>query len=162
VSPKTRVPVINAYGVLKFLHVLSVIVWVGGITGLTVVTWRVARERNRAALAVILRHSSTFAQHMVGPASGVVLLTGLAMVGMGHIGFGTFWVLLGYAGIALHGFIGGLFLRKHVAELTHLTTGQAGDDAALLAAARRLWTTQLVYLLILVLVVAAMVLKPTL
>ena len=151
----------TAYGVAKVLHVLSVIVWVGGITGLAIVTWRVARERDRAALGVILRHSTMFGQRMVGPASGVVLLSGLAMVGMAHIGFATLWVLFGYAGIALHGFIGGMFLSKHVAELRQLAVEQAGDDAALLGAARRLWITQVVYLLILALVVGAMVLKPT-
>lgn len=50
---------LNAYGVLKFLHVASVIVWIGGITALALLTWRVARERNRAVLAVVLGQSTT-------------------------------------------------------------------------------------------------------
>jgi uncharacterized membrane protein len=154
--------VINAYGLLKFLHVLSVIIWVGGITGLAVVTWRVARERNRMALAALLRQSTAFGQGIVGPASGIVLLSGLAMVRLSHIGFGTFWVWWGYGGIAVHGFTGGIFLRKRVAALSEIASAQSGDDAALISAARRLWTTQLVYLLILATVVAVMILKPTL
>jgi uncharacterized membrane protein len=161
-SAKGEALVVNAYGVAKFLHVLSVIVWIGGIMGLAIVTWRVAREQNRAALGVILRQSTAFGQWIVGPASGVVLLSGLAMVGMGRIGFGTFWVLWGYGGVAAHGLIGGVFLRKRAAELAQLTSGQGGDDEMVLGAARRLWTTQLVYLVIFALVVAAMVFKPTL
>jgi hypothetical protein len=153
---------VTAYGWLKVLHVLSVIVWIGGIAGLALVTWRVARERNRAALVALLQHSTKFGQAIVGPASGLVLLSGLAMVGMGHIGFGTFWVWWGYGGIAVHGFTGGIFLRKRVAELSGIASAPGGDDAALIRAAGRLWTTQLVYLLILALVVAAMILKPTL
>ena len=31
--------VLNAYGVLKFLHVLSVVVWVGGVTALSIVKY---------------------------------------------------------------------------------------------------------------------------
>lgn len=152
----------NAYGWLKFLHVLSVIVWLGGITALAVVTWRVARERDRAALVVLLQQSTTFGQWIVGPASGVVLLTGLAMVGLGRIGFGSFWVLWGYGGIAVHGFAGGVFLRKRVASLSQIAAATPGDDVALINAARALWTTQLVYLLLLATVVATMILKPTL
>jgi uncharacterized membrane protein len=152
---------VNAYGWLKFLHVLSVIIWIGGITALAVVTWRVARERNRTALEELLRQATVYGQRIVGPASGVVLLTGLAMVGMAHIGFGTFWVVWGYAGILVHGVTGGVFLRKRIAELSQIASAPAGDDARLIGAARRLWTTQLIYLLLLATVVAVMILKPT-
>jgi uncharacterized membrane protein len=153
---------VNAYNWLKFLHVLSVIIWIGGITALAVVTWRVARERNRSALVELLRQATVYGQRIVGPASGVVLLSGFAMIGMAHIGFVAFWVVWGYAGILVHGVTGGVFLRKRIAELSQIASAPAGDDAALIAAARRLWTTQLIYLLLLATVVAAMILKPTL
>ena len=41
---------LNAYGILKFLHVLSVVVWVGGIAALSVVAWRLRSEGKREAL----------------------------------------------------------------------------------------------------------------
>jgi uncharacterized membrane protein len=153
---------VGAYGWLKFLHVLSVIVWIGGVAGLAVVTWRIARERNREALSALVRQSAAFGQGICGPASGVVLLTGLTMVGLAHLGFATLWIVWGYAGIAVHGFTGGIFLRKRVAELTAIASAPGGDEASLIGAARRLWTTQLVYLLLLATVVGAMILKPTL
>jgi uncharacterized membrane protein len=153
---------VNAYGWLKFVHVLSVIIWIGGITALAVVTWRVTRERNRTALVELLKQATIYGQRIVGPASGIVLLSGLAMVGMARIGFGTFWVVWGYAGIVVHGVTGGVFLRKRIAELSQIASGPAGNDAALIGAGRRLWTTQLIYLLLLATVVAAMILKPTL
>jgi uncharacterized membrane protein len=152
--------VVNVYNLLKYLHVLSVIVWVGGLAGVALVTWRVARSRDNAVLSAVLRQSTAFGQYVVGPAAGIVLLTGLAMVWLGKIGFTTLWVLVGLTGIVLHGLIGGIFIRKRVLELT-ATAGGAGNDAALVATARRLWMTQLVYLLIFALVVAAMVVKPT-
>ncbi len=152
----------GAYGWLKFLHVLSVIAWLGGVVSLALVTWRIARERNREALSVLARQSAAFGQGICGPASGVVLLTGLTMVWLGHLGFGTLWVVWGYVGIAIHGFTGGIFLSKRVAELIAIASAPGGDEAALIGAARRLWTTQLVYLLLLATVVGAMILKPTL
>ena len=153
---------VSAYGILKFLHVLSVIVWVGGVTSLSVVTWRVRRERNREILASLLRYATSYGQTIVGPASLIVLLTGLPMVGTGHIGFSTLWVVWGFGGILLHFLIGAFVLRKRTFELAQLASTSAGDEVALLAAARRLWVTQLIYLAVLASVVGAMVLKPTL
>jgi uncharacterized membrane protein len=153
-------PVLSVYGGLMFLHVLSVVVWVGGVSGLTVVIWRVARERNREALAVIVRHATFFGQRLAGPASAIVLLSGLPMVGLAHIGFRTFWVLWGFTGLVLHFLLGALVLRKRTLEVVRLASTR-GDDAELLTASRRWWRAQLLYLAVLASVVAAMVLKPT-
>lgn len=152
----------TTYTILKFIHVLSVVTWIGGLTALAVATWRVARERDRALLAGFLRQTVSYGRIIVGAASGLVLLTGLAMVGIGHLGFGTFWVWFGYGGVLVHGLIGGFLIRKRADEVMRLASATGGDDAAVVAAARRLWNTQLVYLILLTIVIAAMVLKPTL
>ena len=152
----------NAYTILKFLHVLSVVIWIGGLAALAVASWRIARERNRVALALVVRQAVSYGQVVVGPAALVVVLTGLAMVGIGHVGFGTFWVWFGYGGVVVHGLMGGFLIRKRAAEVTQLASAAGGDDDALLTAARRLWNTQLVYLILFAVIIAAMVLKPTL
>ena len=152
---------LNAYGIMKSLHVLSVVIWIGGLTALAFVTWRVANERNRSVLTEVLRQSVSYGQRVVGAAAVIVLFSGLALVGIGHIGFGTFWVWFGYGGVLVHGIIGGFLIRKRAAELQQLAS-TPGDDAALVTAARRLWNTQLVYLTLLTIVIAGMVLKPTL
>lgn len=153
---------LNAYGIMKFLHVLSVVIWIGGLTALAFVTWRVANERNRSVLTEILRQSVSYGQRVVGAAAVIVLFSGLALVGIGHIGFGTFWVWFGYGGVLVHGVIGGFLIQKRAAELLQLASAPGGDDAAIVTAARRLWNTQLVYLILLAIVIAGMVLKPTL
>jgi len=153
--------VVNAYGVLKFLHVLSVIAWVGGVTGLAVVTWRLRRERNREILAVLLRQATSYGQTIAGPASVIVLLSGVAMVGMASIGFRTFWVVWGFAGILLHILIGAVFIRRRTIELARLASTNGGDDQSLLEAARKLWIVQLIYVAIMASVFWAMVVKPT-
>jgi uncharacterized membrane protein len=154
--------VLNAYSVLKFLHVLSVVVWVGGVAALSLVAWRLRNERNREALTALVRQASWFGERVAGPASFVVLLTGPMMVGMAHIGFGTFWVLWGFAGLTAHFWIGATALRTRTKTLLQLASTSSGDAAAILVAARKLWSAQLIYLAIMAAVVAAMVLKPTL
>ncbi|MDB4869569.1 MAG: hypothetical protein JWL97_573 [Gemmatimonadales bacterium] len=153
---------LNAYGFLKMLHVLSVVVWVGGVTGLSIVTWRVRTERNREVLAALLRQATSYGQRIAGPASFIVLLTGPMMVGMAHLGFGTFWVLWGFAGLTAHFWIGATALRRRTNALMTLASSSPEGDGALLSAARRLWSVQLIYLAIMAAVVAVMVLKPTL
>jgi len=153
---------VNWYTFLKFIHVVSVVIWIGGITALAVTVWRVAKERNRVVLTALLRHGSTYGQRVVGAAAGFTLLTGLALVGIGHIGFGTFWVWFGYGGVLVHGIVGGFLMSKRAAEVLQLASAPSGDDVALIAAARRLWNTQLVYLVLFAMVIAAMVIKPTL
>jgi uncharacterized membrane protein len=154
--------VFNAYNVLKFVHVLSVVAWVGGVTCLAVLIWRVRRERNRATLVALLRHATTYGQMVAGPASGLVLLSGLGMVGMAGIGFGTFWVLWGFAGIVLHFIFGAVFIRRRTMELAQLASADGTNDQSLSEAGGKLWTVQLIYLAIMALVVGAMVFKPTL
>jgi uncharacterized membrane protein len=153
--------VINAYNVLKFLHIFSVIAWVGGVTALTILTRRIARERKREVLAALLRQATSYGQMIVGPASGIVLLSGAAMVGMAKLGFGTLWVVWGFAGIVLHFLVGAVLIRKRTMELAQIASANASDDTALLEASGKLWTVQLIYLTIMASVVAVMVIKPT-
>ncbi len=152
----------NAYTFLKFLHVLSVVFWIGGAAGLAFVGWRVAKERNRVLLTALLEQGMTYGQRVIAPSAGIVLLSGLALVGIGHIGFGTFWVWFGYGGVLAQFVVGGFLIQKRAGELKQLAATPSGDDVALVAAARRLWNTQIVYLILFAIVIAAMVIKPTL
>ena len=152
----------NWYSLLKFLHVLSVVFWIGGAASLGFVGWRIAKERNRALLLALLQQAMAYGQRVIGPSAGVVILTGLAMVGMAHIGFGTFWVWFGYGGVLVQALVGGFLMQKRTGELRQLVTAPSGDDVALVAAARRLWNIQIVYLILFAIVIAAMVIKPTL
>jgi uncharacterized membrane protein len=151
----------NWYAVLKYIHLLSVVIWLGGLTGLVVATWRIARENDRVLLSALLRQTIAYAQRVTGPAAGFVLLTGLAMIWLGNIGYGTFWVWFGYGGVLVQGLLGGFVLRKRTTELLALASGPSGDDAALASASRRLRNAQLLYFILFAIVIAGMVMKPT-
>src|SRR5438105_14495793 len=100
------------YGILEVVHVLSVVVWIGGASALAVVTARLVRARDRATLASFLPQSIRFGQTMAGPSSGLVLITGIAMVIVGKIGFRPLWVSWGFVGIVLHFVFGSVVMRK--------------------------------------------------
>ena len=153
---------LNWYAVLKYIHVVSVVIWIGGLTGLVIATWKIAREKNRALLATLLNQTNAYAQGVAGPAAGFVLLTGLTMVWLGHIGFNTFWVWFGYGGVLVQAVVGGFVIRKRSMELLALASTSSGDDAALAAASRRLRNAQVIYLILFAIVIAGMVVKPTL
>jgi putative copper export protein len=56
--------VLNAYGFLKFLHVVSVIAWVGGVAALSVVAWRMRKEPDRQALTALVRQASIYGERV--------------------------------------------------------------------------------------------------
>jgi uncharacterized membrane protein len=152
----------NAYAVLKLLHVLSVVVWIGGVMAMATILGRIIRAGDRATLASLLPHTMAYGQKLTGPASILVLLTGIPLVIIGKIGFGTFWVSYGFAGIIVHFVFGGAVLRKRNLALTEAVSASPPDDARFAEAGARMRVAAVIYLLIMVSVIGAMILKPTL
>ena len=150
----------NGYAVLKLLHVLAVIVWVGGALTANVLVWRVARAGDRAALTSLMGSLTGIGRGMTGPASLVTLLTGIGMMLAGRLDHTALWIQWGFAGVVIHFLFGPVLLRRAGMELFASLT--SGDDARFAAARQRVGRLNVVYLLVLVSVVSVMVLKPTL
>ena len=149
----------NLYGLLKFLHVLSVVLWVGGVTALWITTLRLARAGDYPTVARLLPVGTRYGQSVVGPASGIVLITGIWMAVIGDL-FKTPWVGIGMTGIVLHFILGATLVRRNWMTIGRLVDDPNRDPSQLTAAIRRATTTTWVYLLIMIVVIAAMVLKP--
>ena len=149
------------YLVLKFLHVLAVITWIGSVAALGMVTARLIRAGDRATLARLSPQTMAYGQRVVGPSAIVVLLTGIAMVIVGRIPWSAFWINWGFAGIIAHFVFGITIMRKRTMAFIDLA-GRQGNDAEFAAAGARLRVANLIYVLIMISVIGAMVLKPTL
>lgn len=149
----------NLYGVLKFLHVLSVVLWIGGVAALWITTLRMARAGDYPTVARLLPVGMRYGQSVVGPASGIVLITGIWMAYTGHL-FKTVWVAIGITGIALHFILGPTLVRRNWMQIGRLVDDPNRDPAQLAAAIKGATTASWVYLLIMIVVIAAMVLKP--
>jgi uncharacterized membrane protein len=149
------------YGLLKIVHILAVVIWIGGGAALATIMAQMAKARDRAGLAALLPQAARFGPKVGGPASGVVLLTGIALVIVGKIGFAALWVSLGFAGIVVHALYGGLVMRNRSMAFAQAVTAQPADDERIARESGRFRLASAVYLLLMTAVIAVMVLKPT-
>ena len=150
----------NAYALLKLVHVLSVSIWVGGALTANMIIWRAALAGDRAAGSTLLGHMRFLGPRMTGPAALLTLLSGVGMMLAGRLDHTALWIQLGFAGIVSHFLFGPLLLRRAGMEL--FAALSASDDSRFAAARSRVSRLNATYLAILLSVIAVMVLKPTL
>ena len=150
----------NWYGVLKVAHVLSAIVWIGGGAAMAILMARLLRSGDRATLAPVIPQLARTMQAIGGPAAGLVLLSGIAMVLVGRMTFKSLWIGVGFGGIILLGAYGGLVMSKRLAALEQAVS--SGDDAVLALAGSRARQASMLLLAIMGSIVVVMILKPTL
>src|SRR5215471_9518609 len=147
---------LNAYGLLKVVHVLSVIAWIGGVTALWMVTIELGRAGDSTVVAKALPLATRYGQRIGGPASLLVLITGIVMVIAGRLG-NPLWVKYGLVGVLLHFVFGATLIRRNWSELGRLATTSPSDDARMATVLRRTALTNWIYLLIMVSVIVVMV-----
>jgi uncharacterized membrane protein len=152
---------VNTYLLLKFVHVASVVAWIGSVMSVSILIYRLTRTATRETVAAVVGQLNWYGQWIFGPASLLALITGVTMVYVGDLRFGALWVTWGFVGVAFHILTGTIILRKRTTDLAILASNPSVDDARVRASAGRLWQIQLLYLAVMATVVAAMVVKPT-
>jgi hypothetical protein len=143
---------------LKVVHVVAVIVWSGGALTLMTATARLLRSGDRKILAGFLTFADFYGP-VVGIGSLLVLLSGLAMAGAGHL-FRAPWVQAGIGGFVVLSVIGGAFTRRAAGAFRGVLADPASDETTLVAAGRRLGRWNAAYLLLLLMMIMMMILKP--
>lgn len=83
----------SLYTLLKFLHVLLVIVAVGFNASYGIWLIRAAKEPEHEAH--VLRGIKVLDDRFANPAYALILLTGMSMVIVGDLSFATFWISAG-------------------------------------------------------------------
>jgi putative copper export protein len=146
----------------KFLHVLSVVVWLGGVLTVNVLQVLVGRGRERSGQASLLRLSDLYGRAVIGPAAGLTLVTGFVRVVQIDVSLGTFWVVWGLVAIAASIALGVSLIRATVVRLGRLVEDAAFDDPLWPALRRRLATLYGINLLVLLSALWAMEFKPAL
>ena len=149
----------TTYGLLKALHVIAVVIWVGGVAALWMVAIRLGRAGTRQSFATALPLVMRYGQTVAAPAAILVLLSGIAMTIVGHVG-SPFWVQVGFGGIVLQIALGATIIRRNWTELGRLASASPPDDARLAIILKRTSLTSWIYVLTMLFVIAVMVLKP--
>ena len=142
------------FGALKFVHVVSVIVWVGGIITMTLLNVRLARVRERGAQAALAQLGG-----FVGPA-GLTFLAGLATGLSAGFRLNSLWIIWGFAVIVLS-----MLLTNGVMRPIGLRIGalaSSGQQAQIPALQSRLLWLSALNIALLLSAVWVMIAKPAL
>lgn len=117
----------GAYSILKALHVLFAVLWVGG--GILIITLAIAAERtkNDDALFAVARQAEWAANRIFVPSSFAVLGFGIATAVQGSSDWGEFWLVFGLVAWAISAFIGIVFLTPRAKRLGAVTPDRYGD-----------------------------------
>jgi uncharacterized membrane protein len=144
---------------LKFLHVLSVIVWVGGGVMLQVLLWRAAKA-GPDDRRVLSQSADWTHQRLFMPASFAALVFGIWLVIEGGYDFSDLWITLGFVGFAISALIGMAVLGPTSKRMKALIEERGPNDPVVTHMARRIDLFGRVDLVVLVAVIFVMVTKP--
>ena len=143
---------------LKLVHVLGAIVWVGGASVLTLLVVLLDRKGDDQATLTGVSHVATLGNRVFAPVGMLTLLTGLTLAWLGGWGFAAWTVLA--AAIAASTFLLGALVLGPASERTVKTWKEAGDSAAAIAIGRRVLRLVMLDLGGQFAIISLMVLKP--
>jgi len=150
----------DAYPVLKWLHVMSVVAWVGGGIGLLALQVTMQRAGDATALTGLATHSASLGSRYFAPLSVVTLVTGVGAVLLGEWGFTRGWVPAGFAGVLISGALAGGVGTRTERAIAEAVATHGYDSPAVAGLRRRHRTIIVTDLVLLTAVILAMVAKP--
>lgn len=149
---------LNLSGWLKFIHVVAIAGWLGGFAAIAVLNGLASRNADARMVAAYLTYAEGLGARLVGPASGLAILTGIAAMFVGHVSMQR-WIVWGLVAVALFITIGVTALRPILKRLAGAAQGNAGSEQLrALLGRQRLFL--LANLLVLLSALWAMVFKP--
>lgn len=148
------------YNLLKFIHIASAITAVGA--NITYAIWNVLGAREPAHMAFVLKGVRLLDNRVANPAYGLLFLTGLAMIFVGHWSFTSLWLIAAIILFIAVAAIGGIVFTPLLRDQIKLA--EAGDtaSAAFTRLANRNRNVGIILGVIVVVILVMMVFKPTL
>ena len=148
------------YNLLKFIHIASAITAVGA--NITYGVWNVLGAREPVHLAFMLKGVRFLDNRVANPAYGLLFLTGLAMIFVGHWAFTSLWIIAGIILFIALAAIGGIVFTPLLRNQIKLA--DAGDTASaeFTRLANRNRMVGIILGVIVVVILVMMVFKPTL
>lgn len=148
------------YHILKVIHVLMAITWVGGAITVQVLVSRMRKDRAR--MVATANDIEWIGNHVYLPSSLVLLAMGLIMVlGFDFYELTTPWVAIGLLGIVATIITGAGVIGPQIKKINAMVEQRGVEDPGAAAAIERLFVISRMDLTVLIIVVLAMVLKPT-
>lgn len=148
----------DLYSILKFLHIASAVIWVGGGFALMVLGICAHRARSAEDLLAVMRGVGFIGPRVFLPASVLVLVFGLGMVWAGGWAWEA-WLVLGLGGTLATALFGQFVLKPRADYIAALSADPRRRRDALRVAVELIALARIDYA-VLFSVVGLMVLKP--
>lgn len=152
----------GGYVILKSLHVLAAVTWVGGAISQNLLGTRLVKTNDSSTIANFAKQAEWVGTRVYLPSSLVLLGLGIWMVATSAWNFTDLWVELGILGILLTVITGAAVIGPTSKKLGELIETKGADDPEIRTQITRLFKIARVDLAVLILVVIDMVTKPIL
>jgi uncharacterized membrane protein len=147
------------YPLIKFLHVLFVITWLGGGFVLVLLGLKAQRANSGAELIDVIMHVVYLSNRVFVPAAVLALIFGVTGVII-NWSFGDLWVQIGLAGFVLT-FLNGAVVMRPRADRVKATIDREGPSPSAIDQSRQILRIAQFDYVMLYIVVADMVIKPS-
>jgi uncharacterized membrane protein len=151
---------VDLYDLLKSIHVLAAVIWVGGGFVLQFFASRVDRAGDQVQMANFGENAEWLGTRIFMPASIIVLLSGIWAVSEGGWSYTDFWTLWGFFGVLASAVIGAAYLGPESGRLAKLIAERGQDDPEVAQRRSRIFLVSRIELLVLLSVVVVMTIKP--
>jgi uncharacterized membrane protein len=151
----------DSYSIYKALHVVAVVIWVGGDVTLTTVGIVFERRGDGETLASLGKIGAWVGTRIYTPALFAVLAFGIALVEKGNLGWNTFWIDFALVGWAIAASVGVLFVGPELGRIDRAAQHHGPDSAEVGRRVKRLFTIFRFDTVLLLLIVLDMTAKPS-
>jgi uncharacterized membrane protein len=150
----------DSYTIYKALHVIAIVVWVGGDITLTTLGIVFERRGDGDTLAALGKLGAWIGVHVYTPAAFAVFAFGVALIERGGWAWGALWIDLGLAGWALATGIGVLYVGPELGRIDRAATEHGPGSEEVARRVARLFTVFRFDTVLLILIVLDMTVKP--
>ncbi len=149
------------YDLLKYLHILAAILWVGSGLYFQYQATRLNRIGDPERTAQFTKDIEYAGQRLLMPASIVVVVVGIIMVVYTPgLEFTDTWIALGLAGAVVTAITGAVFIGPTAGKIGKAIESEGAASPNVAALTRRIFLISRVDQVVLLLVIADMVFKP--
>jgi uncharacterized membrane protein len=151
----------DAYSVYKALHVLAVVIWVGGDITLTITGIVFERRADGETLASLGKIGAWVGTRIYTPALFAALLLGVALIEKGNLGWRAFYIDFALVGWLIAATVGVGFVGPELGRIDRAAGEHGPESAEVARRVKRLFTVFRFDTALLILIVIDMTAKPS-
>jgi uncharacterized membrane protein len=150
-----------SYNVYKALHVVAIVIWIGGDVTLTTLGIVFERRKDGETLAALGKMGAWVGTRVYTPALFATFGLGVALIQKGNWGWSTFWIDFAIVGWGIAATVGVGFVGPELGRIDQAAQAHGPDSAEVARRVKRLFTIFRFDTALLILIVIVMTAKPS-